>query len=74
MIARRSQFPLASRIFLRLAGGRYGDFRDWAAIDGWALEIADQLDEAATMADTARMPLDEEDDNRSQAGNARPPL
>ena len=73
-VVKPSQFPLASRIFLRLTGGRYGDFRDWAAIDGWALEIADQLDEAATMADTARMPLDEEDDNRSQAGNARPPL
>ena len=42
-----SQFPLAGRIFLHLAGGRYGDFRDWPAIDGWAVEIADQLDALA---------------------------
>ncbi len=45
-VVKPSQFPLASRIFLRLAGGRYGDFRDWPAIDRWALEIADELDRA----------------------------
>jgi menaquinone-dependent protoporphyrinogen oxidase len=69
-VVKPSQFPLASRIFLRLAGGRYGDFRDWPAIDGWALEIADQLDGAATMADAAKMRLDEEGDNRDSAGSA----
>ena len=46
-VVKPSQFPLASRIFLHLAGGRYGDFRDWPAIDGWAVEIADQLDALA---------------------------
>ena len=53
-VVKPSQFPLASRIFLRLVGGRYGDFRDWPAIDGWALEIADQFDGAAAMADAAK--------------------
>jgi menaquinone-dependent protoporphyrinogen oxidase len=69
-VVKPSQFPLASRIFLRLVGGRYGDFRDWPAIDGWALEIADQLDAAATMADAGKVRLDEEDDNRNSAGSA----
>ena len=31
------------RLFFRLSGGRYGDFRKWDEIDGWANEIADQL-------------------------------
>ena len=31
------------RLFFRLSGGRYGDFRKWDEIDGWADEIADQL-------------------------------
>ena len=62
--------PLASRIFLRLAGGRYGDFRDGPAIEGWALEIAGQLDGAATMADAAKMRLEEEDENRNYPGSA----
>lgn len=69
-VVKPSQFPLASRIFLHLVGGRYGDFRDWPAIDGWALEIADQLDGAATMTDAAKMRLHEEDDNRDSAGSA----
>lgn len=38
-----SQFPLASRVFLRLVGGRYGDFRDWPAIEAWADGIASAL-------------------------------
>jgi menaquinone-dependent protoporphyrinogen oxidase len=52
-VVRPTQFPLLSRIFLHLVGGRYGDFRDWPAIDAWALEIADQLDGATTTADAA---------------------
>ena len=62
--------PHASRIFLRLAGGRYGDFRDGPAIEGWALVIAGQLDGAATMADAAKMRLEEEDENRNYPGSA----
>jgi menaquinone-dependent protoporphyrinogen oxidase len=33
----------AGNLFLRLMGGRYGDHRDWAAIDRWAAEVAAQL-------------------------------
>lgn len=43
-VVKPSQFPLAGRLFLRLVGGRYGDFRDWPAIDEWATEIAYDLD------------------------------
>jgi menaquinone-dependent protoporphyrinogen oxidase len=32
-----------SRIALRAMGGRYGDFRDWPAIEAWADEIAAAL-------------------------------
>ena len=32
-----------SRALLRLCGGRYGDLRDWPAIDGWARGIATAL-------------------------------
>lgn len=32
----------AARMF-RLLGGRFGDYRDWAAIDGWTDEIAADL-------------------------------
>jgi menaquinone-dependent protoporphyrinogen oxidase len=39
----KSQLPLFGRIVFRLLGGHYGDFRDWAAIDAWADEIADAL-------------------------------
>lgn len=45
-VVKPGQFPFASRIYLHLVGGRYGDFRDWAAIDGFAMEIADQMDRA----------------------------
>ena len=49
------QFPPASRLFLRLTGARYGDFRDWASIEGWADEIAGRLDDTAgEAADRAR--------------------
>ncbi|MFG2269630.1 flavodoxin domain-containing protein [Streptomyces chartreusis] len=42
-IIRASQLPLGGRIRFRLIGGRYGDHRDWEAIDGWAAEIAAEL-------------------------------
>jgi menaquinone-dependent protoporphyrinogen oxidase len=38
-----AELPLGQRTAFRLAGGRYGDFRDWDAIDGWTDEIAQQL-------------------------------
>jgi menaquinone-dependent protoporphyrinogen oxidase len=43
-VLKSSQFPLATRIFLRLARVRYGDYRDWPAIDAWASEIADEIE------------------------------
>jgi menaquinone-dependent protoporphyrinogen oxidase len=39
----RSAFPLISRIILRLCGGRYGDLRDWQAINAWSTDIARYL-------------------------------
>ncbi|MDI3101551.1 flavodoxin domain-containing protein [Streptomyces rochei] len=39
----RSQLPLGGRIRFHLMGGRFGDHRDWEAIDAWASEIAGEL-------------------------------
>ena len=44
-VVKPSQFPFAGRVFLHLVGGRYGDFRDWPAIDRWATEVSDHLHE-----------------------------
>ncbi|MFS8102190.1 flavodoxin domain-containing protein [Lentzea alba] len=33
----------------RLMGGRFGDFRDWAAIDAWANQIAEDLTDTETL-------------------------
>jgi menaquinone-dependent protoporphyrinogen oxidase len=38
-----SQMPPLLRILFRAAGGRFGDLRDWAAIDDWADQITAQL-------------------------------
>lgn len=37
---RREQLSGLAALAFRLLGGRFGDLRDWAAIDGWADEIA----------------------------------
>jgi menaquinone-dependent protoporphyrinogen oxidase len=39
----RSQWPATGRAFFRATGGRYGDHRNWPAIDAWADLIAAQL-------------------------------
>lgn len=39
----RSDWPATGRAFFRAAGGRYGDHRNWSAIDAWADLIAAQL-------------------------------
>ncbi|HSA53976.1 MAG TPA: flavodoxin domain-containing protein [Yinghuangia sp.] len=39
----RAHLPPLSRPLVRACGGRFGDFRDWAAIDGWAFGIAEKL-------------------------------
>lgn len=39
----RAQWPLSGHLFLRALGGRYGDHRNWDAIEAWADEIARSL-------------------------------
>ena len=39
----RSHWPATGRAFFRATGGRYGDHRNWPAIDAWADLIASQL-------------------------------
>jgi menaquinone-dependent protoporphyrinogen oxidase len=38
----RSHWPATGRAFFRVLGGRYGDHRNWPAIDAWADLIAAQ--------------------------------
>ncbi|MGW6316571.1 MULTISPECIES: flavodoxin domain-containing protein [unclassified Streptomyces] len=42
-VVSRDQLPRTGRILFRLVGGRFGDYRDWDAIDAWASGIAEQL-------------------------------
>ncbi|MEV0173564.1 flavodoxin domain-containing protein [Streptomyces sp. NPDC050803] len=42
-VIRASHLPLGGRIRFRLLGGRYGDHREWDAIDAWAAQIAQDL-------------------------------
>jgi menaquinone-dependent protoporphyrinogen oxidase len=44
-----AELPLGQRTAFRLAGGRYGDCRDWAAIHTWTDDIAQQLAEAGQL-------------------------
>ena len=44
----RSDWGAAGNAFLRIMGGRYGDHRNWPAIDDWATNIAAQLAAATT--------------------------
>ncbi|KAF5990752.1 flavodoxin domain-containing protein [Streptomyces sp. WAC00263] len=42
-VVERDHLPRRGRILFRTAGGRFGDFRDWDAIDDWASGIAGEL-------------------------------
>lgn len=42
-VVERDQLPRTGRMLFRLVGGRFGDFRDWEAIDAWAAGIAGEL-------------------------------
>ncbi|QNP68273.1 flavodoxin [Streptomyces roseirectus] len=42
-VVARTQFPRTGRLLFRLMGGRFRDYRDWAAVDAWASEIAREL-------------------------------
>jgi menaquinone-dependent protoporphyrinogen oxidase len=39
----RTDWSRAGSVFLRLMGGRYGDHRNWPAVDAWATAIAAAL-------------------------------
>ena len=39
-VIRKHQWPFFSRVFFHAFGGRFGDHRDWPAIDAWADQIA----------------------------------
>jgi len=39
-VIRKHQWPFWSRVFFHAFGGRFGDHRDWPAIDAWAEQIA----------------------------------
>jgi menaquinone-dependent protoporphyrinogen oxidase len=45
----RSHWPATGRAFFLATGGRYGDHRNWPAIDAWADRIAPQLDAKSTV-------------------------
>ncbi|MFJ9909639.1 flavodoxin domain-containing protein [Streptomyces sp. NPDC101152] len=38
-----AHLPPTGRIMFRLVGGRFGDYRDWDAVDGWTARIAEVL-------------------------------
>jgi menaquinone-dependent protoporphyrinogen oxidase len=42
-VVARSHWPVTGRAFFLATGGRYGDHRNWPAIDAWADLIAAQL-------------------------------
>jgi menaquinone-dependent protoporphyrinogen oxidase len=44
-----SHWPVSGRAFFRAMGGRYGDHRNWAAIEAWADRIAVQVLPAAAL-------------------------
>jgi len=39
----RTRWPWWRRVLVRLAGGRFGDRRDWPAVDAWTVAIAEAL-------------------------------
>ena len=39
-VVQKHQWPFWSRLFFHAFGGRFGDHRDWPAIDAWADQIA----------------------------------
>ena len=47
-VYKADQMSSALRFVFRLTGGRFGDFRDWTAIDAWTDEIAAQLAKPAS--------------------------
>jgi menaquinone-dependent protoporphyrinogen oxidase len=52
----RNQWPPISRVFFHAFGGRFGDNRDWLAIDSWADTIAQSLMASKTGASPGDQP------------------
>ena len=48
----RHQWPPPSRLLFHAFGGRFGDNRDWPAIEGWAEAIARELTRSPEPAET----------------------
>jgi menaquinone-dependent protoporphyrinogen oxidase len=44
--------PLLGRLFFRVIGGKAGDRRDWAAVEAWAIGIAESLTESGHLPST----------------------
>ncbi len=42
------QMPAPLRVLFRLTGGRFGDLRDWAAVDAWTDQITAELAKPAS--------------------------
>ncbi|MGX1161263.1 menaquinone-dependent protoporphyrinogen oxidase [Arthrobacter sp. SLBN-100] len=42
-VYKAAQMPAPLRLLFRLTGGRFGDLRDWAAVDAWTDQITAQL-------------------------------
>jgi menaquinone-dependent protoporphyrinogen oxidase len=47
-VYKAGQMPAPLRMLFRVVGGRFGDFRDWAAVDGWTDQITDQITRPAS--------------------------
>jgi menaquinone-dependent protoporphyrinogen oxidase len=51
-----SQLSAPLRGLFRLAGGRFGDLRDWAAVDAWTDQITTELAKPASSAPSGTEP------------------
>ncbi|MCG2622192.1 flavodoxin domain-containing protein [Arthrobacter sp. I2-34] len=43
-VCRAGNLPRWAGVLFRCLGGRFGDYREWAQIEGWARDIARELD------------------------------
>ena len=51
----RQDWPAFGRLFFRTFGGRYGDHRNWSAIDAWADRIAAEMTTLVSPSGVERM-------------------
>ncbi|CAH0130394.1 hypothetical protein SRABI83_00226 [Arthrobacter sp. Bi83] len=55
-VYKAGQMPAPLRMLFRLVGGRFGDLRDWAVVDGWTDQITDQLAKPASSTSSGSIP------------------